>query len=524
MKTFLSSIAAYPWTSDHGFFFRGYFILNEKSLRGHNAISYLRGQLEQHEAKEVLRSLNGVFSIIWEREKETLFAVDRLRGLPLFYSVVDSELWVGDDAASLAAQLPCKKLSALAEEEICSNVTFVSGPYTLLEELFQVQASEYCIFHMETAQVDLIPYYKTEHGDFYDDNDTETLRTAFHQAYTKTGDSLVKALNGRTAVIPLSGGADSRMILSMLKEHHYEKVLCYTYGQPGNPESEISHMVAKEFGYPWTMVPYTRNAWEKLRNDPQTAAYRKFASSYSSTPHFQDYLAVKYLKDHGEIPADGVFVPGHSGDIPNGNHIEPLYMHPTVSQAECIQSILSTFYFHTDMSPVLRKRILETHPIPAQASVQDYATCEEWFDTAERQAKYIVNSVRVYEFFGHEWLIPLWDNNQFDFWKRVSLSWRYRRRLYYYLVNEHLPSTNDVTAAGRIADRIRKAPSLRKIAQRLQRFLNYWTSPALMERLYPTHEYLRMWRAEPAGINLINALATRYLLESVKQELYTHEE
>ena len=45
----------------------------------------------------------------------------------------------------------------------------------------------------------------------------------------------------------------------------------------------------------------------------------------------------------------------------------------------------------------------------------------ECWDCQERQAKFIVNSVRAYEFFGFEWRLPLFDAELMDFWSRIAV-------------------------------------------------------------------------------------------------------
>jgi asparagine synthetase B (glutamine-hydrolysing) len=48
----------------------------------------------------------------------------------------------------------------------------------------------------------------------------------------------------------------------------------------------------------------------------------------------------------------------------------------------------------------------------------------------ERVAKFIVNSVRVYEFFGYSWRMPLWDNELIGFFSQVPLKFRIDEYLY----------------------------------------------------------------------------------------------
>ena len=45
----------------------------------------------------------------------------------------------------------------------------------------------------------------------------------------------------------------------------------------------------------------------------------------------------------------------------------------------------------------------------------------------ERQAKFILNSFRVYEFFGYEALAPFWDHRLIEFWLSVETSLKFSR-------------------------------------------------------------------------------------------------
>lgn len=519
MRTFLSGSLAYPWVMKDNTFFRGYFIVENTRYEGESAITYLNQILTENPTDTVLHSLNGVFSIIWERESDILFAVDRLRGLPLFYGVVNQELWIGDDAAAMAAALPSCSLNTLSVEEYLSTNLFVSGRDTLLCEISQVQSASSCIFDKKRAVISEHPYFQMEHREFSDD--VPALIEKFHRAYQETARHLVQSLNGRTAVVPLSGGADSRMVLSMLKQEGYQKVLCFTYGRPGNAEAEISRKVAKDFGYPWVMVPYTNQSMEKIRNDITTKDYQNRAFSFTSTPHMQDFAAVKYLSDHGKLPSESVFVPGHSGDLIAGSHITPDFLQPRLSRNDFLRAVREKFYL-SPPSAALSQKIEQRFPVLDDQEVEALSSQIEWFNIQERQAKFIVNSVRVYEFFGYEWLIPLWDNALFEFWTHVPISLRYNRKLYFCAVNNTLPSTNDITPRKVLASHVREIPGLRTLARRGARFLRYWRSPLRYERLIPAPTYLRACLCESPTFT-INTLLCHQEVERLKKDFKLHE-
>lgn len=490
MKTFLQA-AVYPWTEADGLYFRGYLMTEEACLRGREAIAYIQAHGTQDGIAPLLEQLNGVFSLIWDRGEEILLAVDRLRSLPLFYAVVDGTLWAGHDADALARALPEAAIDEISREEFLASDIFVSGPHTLISQIHPVEAGTFCVFQAGAAAVTRQSYFRMEHGDFFDPEDLDAMQAAFWAAYEKTGRSLVRALGGRTAVLPLSGGADSRMVATLLKKAGYEKVICFSYGNPGNRESEISRQVAAALGYPWHMVPYTDETWAHLLDTQEMGDYERMSFSFSSTPHLQDYPAVKYLKEQGILPPDSVFVPGHSGDLLAGSHLTPDFLSGPMSRQAFYQAFYAKFYPRGGLSPALRSRLESQCLWEERADMEQLASCMEWFNIQNRQGKFIVNSVRIYEFFGYEWLIPLWDNDQFAFWKRVPMSWRYQRKLYFLTVDNTLPSTNDVTTITRLAALARKIPPVRHLLRTVKQVKQYWRSPLRMERLFPLGIYLK---------------------------------
>lgn len=56
----------------------------------------------------------------------------------------------------------------------------------------------------------------------------------------------------------------------------------------------------------------------------------------------------------------------------------------------------------------------------------------ECFDWQERQAKFIMHSLRVYEFFGYGWRTPWWDNDLTAFWQDMDVSAKLNRSFFFY--------------------------------------------------------------------------------------------
>src|SRR5690606_13164563 len=75
-------------------------------------------------------------------------------------------------------------------------------------------------------------------------------------------------------------------------------------------------------------------------------------------------------------------------------------------------------------------RIKENISINIENTKPSLASAYELWDWQERQAKYIANSVRVYEFYKCDWWLPLWDMEFTEFWRDVPLTLR-RERLWF---------------------------------------------------------------------------------------------
>lgn len=519
MKLYLTTHDAYPWTREENICFRGYFLIEDQYYSGSSALEFLKKALAKHELSTVLCKMNGSYSLIIDQERAVFFAVDRLRGLPLFYAVSCKELYVGDDAQAIVEALPSVSVNQSAVEAFCTTKLYTLGADTMIQELRQAQAGCCCWFEKETAQVEEKPYFTMEPGELV--QDIAALTQQFQQAYDQVGAHLVKALRGRTAVVPLSGGADSRMVVSMLKAHGYEKVLCFTYGNPRHNEVKISKEVAAHFEYPWIFVPYDRTTWAKIRKSGETEQYFREACSYVSTPHFLDYAAVKALCESGKLPPDSVFVPGHSGDLIAGSHISSKYIQNTMDREGFLEEIAEHFFVDKP-TPALARYLEQRFPAKKNPTMESLEAQSTWFNTQERQAKYIVNSVRVYEHFGFEWLVPLWDTVLFDFWSRVPISWKYGRKLYFTVVHGgHLPSTNDQTSYRRFSNCIRTMPVLCTLSRRITRILRYWSSDMYLERMFTPKKYLLACLKESETLRpsfLLSEDCVRWVKESVAKK------
>jgi len=436
----------YSWNYDNGndynIWWKGHIYFQNElmpifDLIGKIPFNQKSSSYDINETKEILHQLNGSFSFIIENDEYVFCVVDRIRSIPLFYTFQNSHLIVSDDANFLRKLVNASFNENHGAEFLVTG--YVTGPDTLFDGIYQLQAGEFLYFNKINENFLIERYFHYLHGNYSNDPE-EQLISLLDTVMVNVFKRLIEttANQGKTLVVPLSGGLDSRLIVAMLKRLGVTNVICFSYGKKGNYEAEISERVAKSLGYPWYFVEYTNQRWFNCYHSDEMREYEKYAGNLSSLPHIQDFLAVKILKEEGKIPDNAVFVPGHSGDMLAGSWIpfEIEKMPHTVDS--CINHLLQRHYSlwqwndnkNTAFDSLFRESIRKAIGNIAIHNAESLANAIEYFNYNERQAKFIVNSVRVYEFLGYEWVIPLWDGELIDFFLQVPLGMRVNQFLY----------------------------------------------------------------------------------------------
>lgn len=384
---------------------------------------------------DALRLQNGFYALVWKNADTLYAAVDHIRSIPLFYALKDGAFYLSDDADWVRKQVGNTVMDEIAKEEF-QLAGYVTGRDTLYPDVKQLQAGEFLHVNTlsESPKVETERYYRFLHTEPETFNETELSQQLEHVLLASI-DNLIRYANGRQIVIPLSGGYDSRLIAALLKRRGYENILCFTYGVPGNKEALFSQRVAKELGFDWAFVEYSAKSWKKAWRTKEAEDYRAMASNHTSLPHVQDWLAIRELISVGRITKSSIVVPGHSGDFVAGSHIPKL----TFESSQHDEDVLyrSLIKDHLSNAPkegmlladsaFLRARLRNRIGLEFDGSDKALANLYELWDWQERQSKYIVNSVRVYEQFEIDWWLPLWDIEFVRFWQRVPLTLRKER-------------------------------------------------------------------------------------------------
>lgn len=382
--------------------------------------------------KNKLVGISGLFTVVIKLNKtEVLLANDIIRAFPVFYSFEKNFYYISDDPDIILK--PDHKLSDTAKKNFLS-IGFVTGHNTLFKDLYITQAGEITHFKNDVIQSESYFDYAIYKAS---NKSTEKLVLESQKLIDHVFKNLVDSLKGRKAVIPLSGGFDSRLIACKLREFGYQNVLCYSYGKSENNfEKNISKKVANELSYEWKFIEYNPKMIGDYLRDEVFLNYVDYYSQYSSTFMFHDYFAVKHLKENDLIPDNAVFIPGHSGDFLGGSQLYKNGNLKYIAKLNRIaEKIFKNRFILTKLSNQNEKVIINSilQHLKSKYNIASlpyaYSIFEDW-EIKENLSKLIAKSTHIYDYFGFEYRLPFWNRELVQFYKSVPYSLKFGKILF----------------------------------------------------------------------------------------------
>lgn len=371
------------------------------------------------EPAEWARKQKGNWAAVIEQGSDLFLLTDGPRSYPLLYARQNNKWLVSSSAEKMMAALDSPRIDKQSAAEF-AHTCFVLGNDTLISGVKSVPpASVLRLGTNGTTQIyehlSLMPTERLglDHKDFF---------SLFHEKLLQSFAQLVEDANGRQLLVPLSGGADSRLILTILHELGASNVCAFSYGFPESKQAKISQEVAKGLGYPWLYISYGADdvyrRWWRTSNN----SFIQHCWTGLALPHIQDWYALGDLRERKDVADDAIILPGHT--VVGCEHDDWCF-DPELNLGK------------KDMLKVLAKHHLSQQGNFRRA-LQNVTTREKlliflekyWgsedpstrsdvlvaFNLAERQAKYINNSMRGYEHFGFSWALPMLERAPWKVW------------------------------------------------------------------------------------------------------------
>lgn len=372
----------------------------------------------------------GNFALIVTEKGISLIACDVARTYPLYFIERTSGIVVTDHLGEISFEGEAD--NEAMEEFLISGL--VTGNRTVYNGVRSLLAGELCI--SDGMDSEFYRYFKLRSEPLripkkYDEDiifkDMDILfLTVFRRMIASCPDV-------NNWIVPLSGGYDSRLIINYLYRLGCKNVICFTYGDPSSNEAGLSKQAAESLGFKWYFVEYSADLLKKILSDKLVKEFVRFSFNGCCMPHFQDMPAILSLKEKGIICEKDVLVPGHTAFTEAENR----RVKEIKSTEEALIYIYNRYYKAFKCDKIKPSFLNHLNNLLLDGG-QDNNSFPEYFNWQERQSKFINNSVRVYEFTGFRWRIPLWEMSVMTFWQNLNFDDRIKRSIFFRACNEML--------------------------------------------------------------------------------------
>ena len=410
-----------------GFWFEEEYYSNQSAcLFLMNYLSKLIDGKDLTNLKLLINSLNGSFMFCVKTDDSLVAVVDRLRSIPIYYS----EDVLVDRISG------CYSLDEIGKIEFLSSGYTVNNR-TIFNKWKSLLPGELLYWSKQRNEIVLDRYYTHSHN-INNELTEEQIREQLYEISQRVIARTVNSVQNKKVMISLSGGYDSRYIACMLKEYGIENIVAYTYGNANSYEVETSKMVAEKLGFEWNFIEYTDKLWHQMINTGIVDDFIDFSFWGDGVPCLQDIPALFELSRKYN-PKEYCILPGYCGDLFGGSYLFP-YTEEGISPNKFGKYLYERhFTFRRNKRAEKSSIIKDLKPRGYEGGNLSYDMCaslnEDWF-IKHKVAKFVVNAVRMFEFFGYEWRLPLWDNELMELWYSVPLKYRgleknlYREQLF----------------------------------------------------------------------------------------------
>ena len=450
---FLHMEQSYGWNkSTHGeciFWFKGYLfdmsfddVVQPVSVFISNISKY------KEDLSNFLSNIRGHYSFVIYMGDVLIAVVDKVCTIPLFYAETDNQILIGNSATVIKDSI-CSSGCSFNDSSVLeiSMSGYTIGDKTLYNSIHQITAGEYMCIHNSRIHKQ---YYHT-YSPWKTRTRTESLlKKELTSVLIDVMDRLALSVKNKRVVVPLSAGYDSRLIVSGLKQAGVKDVLCVSYGRAKSFEVSAAKNIASKLGYDFKHVNYDSSY---IRNYYNSDEYSKFKSCFdrkNSVEFVQDMSAISFMHANSELDKNSVIINGMTGDYISGSHILHVFS-PYVAHNRNMSRDNNANLFDMAMMEYVQKHynlwdtlsnnnnnnkiidnilIFLEDRVPGFNNFDNMYAIFEFLEFYGRQSKFVLKGQEVYDYYGYDWRLPLWDSVFIDFWQSVPLDYKYSQKLY----------------------------------------------------------------------------------------------
>jgi len=407
------------------------------------------------ELRRLLARANGFFSVVQDAGDRVHVAVDHVRSWPVYYAVTD-DVYVDDSAEWVDEAAAGRGYDPVAATEYLFT-GYVPGRDTLSRDVKQVRAGELVTLSRGTEPTATADRYFTfAPAETSAGVDRADLDDAMVEAVRR----LIDYADGRTVLLGLSGGFDSRLIALLLSRLGYENTVTYTTDSTSGSSDDIpvAARIADDLGFEHVVIRNDHDDYRPLDESAPARALLDEVGYLSEYPHINKPLLASKLAEAGVDPSDAVHVMGHH--LLGGSSFLPgeLRGRETFGRGEFLDIMWGRHYGNweaprgSDWRELFEGRLLERLPADPYLtgdaeSVPDAVVGSELWYWQERLPKYIM-SRREFERLGYDTWYPLLDRTLFGLFEdsthRERIGKRVLKRYVRWLDEEVRDATTDL--------------------------------------------------------------------------------
>ena len=423
-------------------------LLHAGSVLGENAdevLMLLRAtQPELDKIKSVVSNFKGHFGLVYQDEHKIIAVTDCIASYPVFYRSSDNGCNIATSANAL--KTGCTVDRSQAKAVMLSGYTVGRG--TVFQEISSLGHGKILFQDSYKKNHIISEHYKFSPWREPYQLSRDHLKKKLVDVTLQSIERVMEQASDRQIAVPLSGGRDSRLVVSALKHLGAKNVTCYSYGPHGNFEGEIAKLIAKRLGFDWVFVEVTPRIQQKFWKTRIPDEFAIRSNDFMAAPVFHDLFATDALLKKKVISKDALIVNGNSGDFITGNHI-PMDLiamnlncsddnveHLLTSMLQKHYSMWSSLQSDENLCSIKTLLMSQLATIGGMDGDKTLVALHEYLEMTNRQIKWVIKRQKIYDFLSLSWALPLWDIDFIRFWERAPLQYKQRQNLFVEMLHE----------------------------------------------------------------------------------------
>jgi asparagine synthase (glutamine-hydrolysing) len=415
------------WASINGKTFAiGYAFINDHFKTANELVHLFNNCWGTDQFTELTQTLNGQFSIVHSTLNEVFVCVSSCRSFPVYYKENSDSLFISDNISAFEG----KSLNQFSKEQYLLG-GFVLGCQTCFNGIMDVPNGCAVVFSNSTKKVHIVETYSVEKERMFSCGYPQ-LKKMGGEMLERMFDRLIESIGNKPVALLLSGGYDSRLILSGLLKKGYKNITTFTYGNEKNNEHLLAKKVAEKLGVKWHYISYTESFIRNHFNWQEIDSYLWYASNGNSFPSLHEYFAIKEIRTNNLVPDDTIFIPGYMGDGWAGSQYVKVFS-PYLQREQVAKTFISAKFFHhngLNETKLQAKNYLEAYIIQNYPRNTIASSIFEDLDLKERASKWTLNFAKAISFYGYEYRVPFMDKELLEFFSHIPSKYKIGKRLY----------------------------------------------------------------------------------------------